>query len=115
MSQTVVTTGNTITRSGTLDTDEVWIHQDDNCAKLKKLVSENAGKVEMARGCCGLPSARPVPGEAPSNAVGLLRSLVTGTSATELCVKYGIETARDYALRSRQGLNGLRQYAQPVP
>jgi hypothetical protein len=36
-------------------------------------------------------------------------------SAKSLCVQYGIETARDYMLRSRQGLNGLRQYGHAIP
>ena len=112
-----MTAGDTITRSGELDLDEVWIHQDNNCGNLKKLVADNEGKVEMARGCCGLASAAPLPeGEDPSrNAIGLLRSTAAGVSAKELCVKYNIETARDYALRSRQGLNGLRQYGQVIP
>jgi hypothetical protein len=37
------------------------------------------------------------------------------TSVRSLIRKYGIETARDYALRSRQGLNVLRQQGAAVP
>ena len=39
----------------------------------------------------------------------------TGLSARGLIEKYGIETARDYAQRSRRGLNILRQHGQAVP
>ena len=39
----------------------------------------------------------------------------SGLSARGLIEKYGIETARDYAIRSRRGLNILRQHGKAVP
>ena len=79
-------------------------------------MTDYAGKVELQRAMCHLPGPNPTPpGEASSNAIGLLRSVTPGVSARKLCEEYKIETSREYLLRSRQGLNGLRQYAQPIP
>ena len=69
---------------------------------MKKLLADHAGKVSLDL-------------EGPP--FYLLRSLdkAGGVSARKLVAEYQIETARDYAQRSRAGLNMLRQQGKAVP
>eukprot|EP01050_Picozoa_sp_SAG11_P007827 SAG11_NODE_663_length_7869_cov_146.101158_6_plen_75_part_00 len=67
---------------------------------MQKLLAEQAGKVVL---------------DIEGPPFWLLRSVVANVSARQLIKQYGIETAREYALRSRRGLNVLRQHGEPVP
>ena len=85
-----------------VDLDVALVCRDNNRAKMEKLLAEQIGNVTLD--ITGPPFY-------------LLRSLksANGVSARRLVKQYGIETARDYALRSRRGLNVLRQQGKPVP
>ena len=88
----------------TLDIDRTFVHWDNNEAKMKQLMAAHNATLQLD--LIGPP-------------FWLLRSLDKGadgsTSARALIRKYNIETARDYAVRSRQGLNVLRQHGAAVP
>ena len=82
------------------------------------MARENPGDVVYERPACGLDERgvplTPKPIDGGSN-VMLLRANRTGVSVRALLEKYGIETSREYKIKSRRGLNSLRSAGAPVP
>ena len=82
------------------------------------MARENPGDVVYERPACGLDERgvplTPKPIDGGSN-VMLLRANRTGVSVRALLEKYGIETSREYKIKSRRGLNSLRSTGAPVP
>jgi hypothetical protein len=101
---TINVTGFPLMKLATLDIDRTFVHWDNNRAKMQRLLADHNDTIDV---------------EIQGPPFWLVRSLDKGkdgsTSARALLRKYGIETARDYALRSRQGLNLLRQRGAVVP
>ena len=103
-----------------LDRTAVFGHDgyNDACDKVQKMAAEHPGAIVYERPGCDLDErgvpASPKPIDHGSN-VMLLRANRTGVSVRALLRQYGIETAREYKLRSRRGLNSLRSAGMPVP
>lgn len=119
----------------TLDIDRTFVHWDNNKVKMEQLLADCKSPLAclaIALAFSTLALTRRESGDAlllPFADVGKVDLEVTGPpffllrvvdkssglSARRLTKKYGIETARDYAQRSRRGLNILRQHGQAVP
>jgi hypothetical protein len=86
--------------------------------KVALMAKENPGDVVYERPACGLDERgaplSPAPVDGGAN-VMLLRVNRSGVSVRGLLERYGIETAREYKTRSRQGLNSLRGAGAPIP
>jgi hypothetical protein len=76
----------------TIDLDASWAHWDNNGKKVHTLLHENPG-VELA---------------VPGPPFYYLKATQPGVSVRALFAKYKIESARNYILRSRVGLNKIR-------
>ena len=96
-----------------MNLDQAWIHQDHNCPALKEMLADHP-EVKMDYAGCQLPPTIPGGNDA-NNAILRAVSSDPAVSVRALCKQYGIELARDYIVRSRRGLNGLRQYGAPIP
>jgi hypothetical protein len=79
-----------------IDLDKVICHKDYNMDKIKKMIEENPGGVEIDTDCVR------------ENWI-ILRSLSAELSARELCKKYDIELLTDYQKRSRDFINRSRR------
>lgn len=85
----------------TIDLDRTFVHLDFNKDKVEKLLREHAGEVELES----------FPG---SKAWYLLRSIRPGVLVRELCVRYRIETLREYQHRSRDQINEARKARKKI-
>ena len=81
-------------KMATVDIDRTFVHWDYNTKKVEALLSDHP---EVVVDVGGPPFY-------------LLRSTDASVSVRALVAKYEIETARQYAMRSREGLNLLRNY-----
>ena len=86
----------------TLDLDLTIVHQDFNAKKIKQLLAEHPGEVEML----------PTPGKMENWYV--LRAMKPGVQVRALCKQYQIETLREYRHRSRQQINERRKEGKTV-
>jgi len=86
----------------TLDLDLTIAHTNFNEAKIKKLLEEHQGEVELA------------PGNYEMESWFVLRALKPGVRVRDLCKQYKIETLREYRQRSRDQINGRRKAGKTV-
>jgi predicted amidohydrolase len=86
----------------TLDLDLTIAHLDFNGEKIKKLLAEHKGEVEL------------VPDIGPMEGWKVIRAIKPGVSARQLCKDYKIEILRDYRHRSREEINQRRKTGQRV-
>ncbi len=84
-----------------LDLDRTLVHTDFNEDKVKKLLEEHKGEVELEKFL-------------PSEAWYLLRSVKPGVRVRDLCREYQIETLRDYRHRSREQINAARRAGDKI-
>eukprot|EP00040_Diaphanoeca_grandis_P023755 m.129701 g.129701 ORF g.129701 m.129701 type:complete len:436 (+) comp29420_c0_seq1:145-1452(+) len=84
-------------RSAVVDIDRTFIHWDYNSEKVAQLLKDHP---EVVVDISGPPFY-------------LLRSTSATTSVRDLCVKYEIETNREYIQRARQGSNLMRHMQVP--
>lgn len=85
----------------TLDLDRTLIHHDFNKEKVKRLLKEHAGEVELER-------------EYALEAWYLLRSARPGVLVHDLLRQYKIESLRDYRHRSREQINQARKDGKKI-
>ena len=97
------------------------------CAKLAELVAENPGAVRIEQPGCGMDERgrplHPAPIDGGGNTMVLRAALPAakkgggggGGGVRALLARYGIETAREYKMKSRQGLNALRSAGRAIP
>ncbi len=85
----------------TLDLDRTLIHHDFNKEKVKRLLKEHAGEVELER-------------EYALEAWYLLRSAKPGVLVHDLLGQYKIESLRDYRHRSREQINQARKDGKKI-
>jgi len=76
----------------TIDLDASWAHWDGNTAKVHQMMADHP-ELELV---------------VPGPPFYYIRSTSVGVSVRQLFAKYKIETARNYILRSRIGLNRIR-------
>ena len=80
----------------TVDVDKVICHHNFNEEKIKRMLAENPGVVEIEK-------------DYKREEWIVLRSFSAETSVRTLCKKYGIENLRDYQNRSRAYINSRRK------
>jgi hypothetical protein len=80
----------------TLDLDQTLVHYDFNSEKVKKLLAEHKGEVELEKSF-------------DAESWHLLRAVKPGVRVRDLCRQYQIETLRDYRQRSRREINAARE------
>jgi len=85
----------------TLDLDRAFVHKDFTGEKIKKLLAEHKGEVEMEKDC-GMEGWY------------LLRSTKAGVLVRDLCKQYEIELLRDYRHRSREQINAARKNGKKI-
>jgi len=85
----------------TLDLDRTFVHKDFTGEKIKKLLKEHKGEVEMEKDCA-------------MEGWYLLRSVKAGVLVRDLCKQYQIETLRDYRHRSREQINEARKEGRKI-
>ena len=117
--------GSVVTDTINLDTN--WLHENGPgaiiCPAVAKLCAKYPGVFEFAVGGCGGPpenpgcSATPQPAgeDALHNAVFCLTSTDHGKKTVKAAFEGdGLVSYSDYIFANRQGLNSLRQHAQPI-
>jgi len=85
----------------TLDLDRTLIHHDFNTEKVKRLLKEHAGEVELEH-------------EYALEAWYLLRSTKPSVLVRDLLKQYKIESLRDYRHRSREQINQARKDGKKI-
>jgi hypothetical protein len=86
----------------TIDLDLTIVHQDYNREKVKRLLQEHKGEVEL------------LPGIGEMDGWYVLRALKPGVRVRELCQQFQIETLREYRHRSREQINELRKAGKTI-
>ncbi len=86
----------------TLDLDLTLVHFDFNREKIRRLLKEYKGEVEL------------VPHVGEMEEWYVLRALKPGVRVRDLCVRYQIETLREYRHRSRDQINERRKAGKTV-
>lgn len=79
----------------TLDLDRTFIHQDYTGDKLKRLLEDHKGEIEVEQ-------------KYEAEAWTLLRSIKPGVRVRDLCRQYQIESLQEYRRRSREQINERR-------
>lgn len=85
----------------TLDLDRTFVHYDFHVEKVKKLLAEHKGEVELEK-------------DYQMESWYLLRSVKPGVLVRDLCRQYGIEPLREYRNRSRQQINQARKEGRRI-
>ncbi|MCY3018222.1 MAG: carbon-nitrogen hydrolase family protein [Planctomycetota bacterium] len=85
----------------TLDLDRTFVHKDFTGEKIKKLLAEHKGEVEMEKDC-GMEGWY------------LLRAVKAGVRVRDLCKQYQIEPLREYRHRSREQINEARKNGKKI-
>lgn len=83
-----------------LDLDRTFVHKDFTAEKVKRLLQEHPGEVEMK--------------DFDMEGWHLLWSTRTGVRVRDLCKQYQIETLRQYRHRSREQINQARQAGKRI-
>lgn len=85
----------------TLDLDRTLVHKDYTREKIKRLLDEHAGEVELER-------------DWHPEGWFMLRALKHGVLVRNLCKEYEIETLREYRRRSREQINARREAGERI-
>jgi predicted amidohydrolase len=88
----------------TLDLDRTFVHEDFHAEKVKKMLEEHKGRIEVER-------SRNQEDLAPW---WLFRSIAPGVRARDILKEHGIEPLRDYQHRSRKQINEAREKGERI-
>ena len=84
-----------------LDLDRTFVHLDYTADKVKRLLNDHKGEVEVERKC-------------EMEGWNLLRSIKPGVRVRDLCKEYQIESLREYRARSREQINQRREAGKRI-
>jgi len=85
----------------TVDLDRTLVHYDFHGEKIKKLLAEHAGEIELEK-------------RLDMESWYVLRAVKPGVRARDLCRQYQIEPLRDYRHRSRDQINAARREGRKI-